>query len=88
MVITAFMLSLQFVPSTERRRNEDVPKDEIVDRLCLLLKINKKEIKVADVGYSFTSGESKIVSETRKRRVSLDIRHLKILKNIFRNMQL
>ena len=61
-------VGVSFSAISRYERNEDVPKDEIVDRLCLVLKINKKEIKVADVGYSFTSGESKIVSETRKKK--------------------
>lgn len=44
------------------------PSDKVVDKICLLLKIDKNDIKVADVGYSFTSGESKTVNNIRKKK--------------------
>ena len=44
------------------------PSDETVDKICLLLKINKDEIKIADVGYNFTSGEGKLTEKIRKKK--------------------
>lgn len=44
------------------------PKDETVNKICILLKVDKKEIEIADVGYSFMSGESKITNNIRKRK--------------------
>ena len=47
------------------------PSDETVDKICLLLKINKDEIKIADVGYNFTSGEGKLKNKKEERLYSL-----------------
>lgn len=44
------------------------PSDETVDKICLLLKINKDEIKIADVGYNFTLGEGKLTEKIRKKK--------------------
>lgn len=44
------------------------PSDATVDKICLLLKINKDEIKIADVGYNFTSGEGKLTEKIRKKK--------------------
>lgn len=44
------------------------PSDTTVDKICLLLKINKDDIKISDVGYSFTQGESKIAKAARQRK--------------------
>lgn len=44
------------------------PSDATVDKICLLLKINKNDIEVADVGYSFTSGEGKLTEKIRKKK--------------------
>ena len=44
------------------------PSEELVDKICLILKIDKNEIKIADVGYRFTSGESKIAEKVRKTK--------------------
>lgn len=44
------------------------PSDKVVDKICLLLKINKNDIEVADVGYNFTSGEGKLTEKIRKKK--------------------
>nr|DAN90562.1 MAG TPA: helix-turn-helix domain protein [Bacteriophage sp.] len=44
------------------------PSDKVVDKICLLLKINKNDIEIADVGYNFTSGEGKITEKIRKSK--------------------
>ena len=44
------------------------PSDKVVDKICLLLKINKNDIEVADVGYSFTQGISRTVNNTRQKK--------------------
>ena len=44
------------------------PADATVDKICLLLKINKNEIEIADVGYSFTSGEGKLTEKIRRKK--------------------
>lgn len=44
------------------------PADATVDKICLLLKINKNDIEIADVGYSFTSGEGKLTEKIRKKK--------------------
>lgn len=44
------------------------PSDKVVDKICLLLKINKNDIEVADVGYSFTQGISRTVDYTRRKK--------------------
>lgn len=44
------------------------PSDKVVDKICLLLKINKNDIEVADVGYSFTQGVSRTVDYTRRKK--------------------
>lgn len=44
------------------------PSDKVVDKICLLLKINKNDIEVADVGYSFIQGVSRTVDYTRRKK--------------------
>lgn len=44
------------------------PSDERVNAICMILKINRGEIEIHDVGYSFLAGESKTVNNTRKRK--------------------
>ena len=44
------------------------PSDKVIDKICLLLKINKNDIEVADVGYSFTQGISKTVNNARQKK--------------------
>lgn len=44
------------------------PSDATVDKICLLLKINKNDIEVADVGYSFTQGVSRTVDYARRKK--------------------
>ena len=43
------------------------PSDDKVDRICMILKINRGDIEMHDVGYDFTHGESKVVGAARKR---------------------
>lgn len=44
------------------------PSDKVVDKICLLLKINKNDIEVSDVGYSFTQGISRTVDYARRKK--------------------
>lgn len=44
------------------------PPDENVDKICVILKINKGDIEIQDVGYSFTDQRSKVVNNVRKRK--------------------
>lgn len=44
------------------------PSDETVDKICMILRINRDEIEMQNVGYDFTSGESKTVSAIRQRK--------------------
>lgn len=44
------------------------PSDKVVDKICLLLKIDKNDIEVADVGYSFTQGISRTVDYARRKK--------------------
>lgn len=44
------------------------PSDATVDKICLLLKINKNDIEVSDVGYSFTQGISRTVDYARRKK--------------------
>ena len=49
-------------------RNVCSPSDETVDKICLLLHINKNEVAIQDVGYSFLDGESKTIHNVRSSR--------------------
>lgn len=42
------------------------PKDEAVEKMCLLLKINKDEIEVQDVGYDFLNSCGKVAKSLKK----------------------
>jgi transcriptional regulator with XRE-family HTH domain len=44
------------------------PSEESVDKICLILNINKDDIKITDVGYNFTTGEGKITEKLRKSK--------------------
>lgn len=44
------------------------PSDESVERICMILKISKDDIEIKDIGYNFKNGESKIVSQMRKKK--------------------
>lgn len=43
------------------------PSDESVEKICMILKINKGDIEVKSVDYNFRNGESKTVCNARKR---------------------
>lgn len=43
------------------------PSDENVKRICMILKITEDDVKIQDIGYSFSSGESRTVNNYRKR---------------------
>lgn len=44
------------------------PEDANVDKICMILKINKKDIQIHDVGYNFMNSESKTVAKVRKQK--------------------
>lgn len=44
------------------------PEDANVDKICMILKINKKDIQIHDVGYSFMDQRSKTVNKMRKQK--------------------
>lgn len=43
------------------------PSDKVADKICMILKVNRGEIEMHDVGYSYKTGESKVVLSERKR---------------------
>lgn len=43
------------------------PSDKVADKICMILKVNRGEIEVHDIGYDFTHNESKVVGAARKR---------------------
>ena len=42
------------------------PKDETVEKMCLLLKINKDEIEVQDVGYDFLNSRGRVAATLQR----------------------
>ena len=44
------------------------PSTETVERICLLLNINRSDIEIQDVGFVFAHGESKTVAHVRKQK--------------------
>lgn len=44
------------------------PSDESVDKICMILKVNKGDIEIQDVGYNFMDQRSKVVSNIRRRK--------------------
>lgn len=44
------------------------PSDEVVDKLCMILKVHKDEVEIHDVGYSFLDNRSKHATSIRNRR--------------------
>lgn len=48
--------------------NISCPSKENLEKLCLVLQIKEDDIKIHDVGYSFTTGMSNIVNNTRGRK--------------------
>lgn len=51
----------------ERNITEDIP-TETVDKICMILRINRNEIEMQNVGYDFAQGESKTVSTVRREK--------------------
>ena len=43
------------------------PTDENVSKICMILKVNKDDIEIHDVGYNFISGEGKLTAHLRKQ---------------------
>ena len=43
------------------------PSDENVERICMILKVSKGDIKIQDIGYDFKNGISKVVDHERRR---------------------
>lgn len=65
---------------------ETNPSDEVVEKICMILKINKGDIKILDVGYDYKSGVSKVVDHERKvlgknRKCSPEVTEAFINKN-------
>ena len=48
--------------------NKYDPKDDVADKICLVLNINKNDIAVHDVGYNFLNQESKTVAAMRGKK--------------------
>ena len=44
------------------------PTDENVDKLCMLLKINKDDIEIHDIGYNVLNGAGKITERVRRQK--------------------
>lgn len=44
------------------------PSEETLDKICLVLNVNRNEVEIHDVGFSFTSQESRTVAKARKRK--------------------
>lgn len=44
------------------------PSDANLDKICMILKINKGDIEIHDVGYNFLNQESKIVHNVRNKK--------------------
>lgn len=44
------------------------PSDKVADKICMILKINKKDIEVHDIGYNFMDNTSKTVEYVRKQK--------------------
>ena len=44
------------------------PSEEKVDKICFILKINKDDIEIHDVGYSFSESVSKTVQHYRRKK--------------------
>lgn len=44
------------------------PTDENLERICMILKINKGEVEIQDIGYDFLSGISKTVDNIRRKK--------------------
>lgn len=47
--------------------NKYDPKDDVADKICIVLNINKEDIAIHDLGYSFLSQESRTVANLRKK---------------------
>lgn len=44
------------------------PTSEVLDKICFILKINREDVELQNVGYDFSIGESKTVASTRKQK--------------------
>ena len=44
------------------------PSNETVERICFILNINRSDIEIHDIGFVFSNGASKTVSNMRKRK--------------------
>lgn len=44
------------------------PSDESLERICMVLNIDKNEIAIHDIGYSFSTMESKTIARVRRRK--------------------
>ena len=49
-------------------RGKANPSDSTVDKICFILKIDKENIEIHDVGYDFLSGSSKTIDKVRSRK--------------------
>lgn len=52
---------------------KSTPSDEVVEKICMLLRINKDEVEIKNVDYDFKSGSNSIIDHARK--VWKDNRH-------------
>ncbi|HAU87297.1 MAG TPA: hypothetical protein DCW90_17970, partial [Lachnospiraceae bacterium] len=44
------------------------PSDKVADRICMILKVNRGEIEIHDVGYNFMDQRSKTVDKYRAQK--------------------
>lgn len=58
-------MSIASIQNYEYGKTE--PSTDTTDRICMILKINRGEIEVHDIGYNYKTGESKVVLSERKR---------------------
>ena len=45
---------------------KSTPSDEVVEKICMLLRINKDEVEIKNVDYDFKSGSNSIIDHARK----------------------
>ena len=48
-------------------RGKQNPSDEVIDKICMILRVKKDDVEIQDIGYDFTTGESKTVHKARQQ---------------------
>ena len=47
-------------------RGKQNPSDEVIDKICMILRVKKDDVEIQDIGYDFTSCESETVRRARR----------------------